>query len=410
MRDKAIIASKILLVAVLIGLLISLYQFLAHEVIHYSNYLMNIEIEFCILTITIAIIVYIAIRFINIKYSGYYGSGVPKIEAYYNHGVEFNSYKMIILIFVNSLFAFFTGFLLGSEGPSISMATSIGKIGNDITKTKDKEIEASSGSAGFACAFMSPLAGLCHLIEENKKMLNLKLILKGIAIIFISFIICYFVFPHNILPYYEVGFLPFKYYFVLLILIPILLLVSKLYTVIILFINDLSKRFPFMYIITPVLIISFMVLRRFCPVLSGNGSLALELDIIDYALIAIIGILMFRLLFTGLSASAYVSGGLVLPMLAVGALCGFLVVKVYSFIDSNILDYTAIFIACGMVSMFGITTKCPLTAFVLGLKCAEFNVIVLPMLVIVGITGMLTYLFKYRSIYYYLEKRVVGLK
>lgn len=410
MKNRLVFIGKILIVSIVIGLFISLFQFLAHEVIHFSNYLMNIGIEFCILTITITIIVYIGIRFLNIKFYGYYGSGVPRIEAYYNHNIDYNPYKMIGLLFINSLFAFFTGFLLGSEGPSISMATSIGKISNNATKSNDIELEAASGSAGFACAFMSPLAGLCHLIEENRKMLSIKLILKGLAIISISFIISYFVFPHNILPYYEVGFLPFKFYLGILVLIPLLMMVSKIYTAIIVFINDISKKFPFMYLITPVLIISFMILRRFCPVLSGNGSLALELDIIDYSLIAIIGVMLFRLLFTGLSASAYVSGGLVLPMLAVGALCGFLVVKVYSFIDSSILDYTAIFISCGMVAMFGITTKCPITAFVLGLKCASVNVIVLPMLVVVGLTGILTYLFKYKSIYHHLEKRVVALR
>ena len=324
----------------------------------------------------------------------------PNFSLINSHAIFLSSYICSILTSINSLFAFFTGFLLGSEGPSISMATSIGKISNNATKSNDIELEAASGSAGFACAFMSPLAGLCHLIEENRKMLSIKLILKGLVIISISFIISYFVFPHNILPYYEVGFLPFKFYLGLLVLIPLLMVLS----------NDISKKFPFMYLITPVLIISFMILRRFCPVLSGNGSLALELDIIDYSLIAIIGVMLFRLLFTGLSASAYVSGGLVLPMLAVGALCGFLVVKVYSFIDSSILEYTAIFISCGMVAMFGITTKCPITAFVLGLKCASVNVIVLPMLVVVGLTGILTYLFKYKSIYHHLEKRVVALR
>ena len=85
-----------------------------------------------------------------------------------------------------------------------------------------------------------------------------------------------------------------------------------------------------------LLMILFMLLRRFYPILVGNGTLSLELGVLDYSLIVILLILLFRLIFTAISVSSNVSGGVVLPMLAVGALSAFVLVKMYSLLDFEI--------------------------------------------------------------------------
>ncbi|MBE6136940.1 MAG: hypothetical protein E7176_00905 [Erysipelotrichaceae bacterium] len=408
MKRYLLYTTKLILVSIIIGLAIALFQFLAHELIYLSTKLLASNWIYATLIILVALIIYTGLFFVNRKFDGYYGSGIPRIEAYYHGWHTFNPYLMLVMIFINSLFGFFTGFLLGSEGPSISISTSIGMIGNKALKQKDTEFEASAGSAGFACAFASPLAGFCHLIEENKNVISLKLILKGLLVIGFSFVVSYLVYPHNLLPFFEVEALPFNYYYLLIILGVIIALIAKAYSVIIVKIKSLDTKFHFMHILTPLLLVGFMILRRFCPILCGNGSNSLQLDVIDYSLVAIIGILLFRLAFVGFSSSAYTSGGLVLPMLAVGALASFILVKIYSFIDSSILEYTALFVICGMVSTFGAVTKCPLTAFILGLKCSSFNIVVWPLTLVVLLTAAISYFFKYSSIYHELEKNIPG--
>ncbi len=408
MKKHLLLFIKLILIAISVGLIISLYQYITHLIIDGSIYLMSRGITTVIITIIIAVFALCGLMYANKLLPGYYGSGIPQIEAYHRGWYKFSPFKMLGLIFLNSLFAFFSGFSLGSEGPSISMGTSIGMIYNKAFKAEDKESEACAGSAGFAAAFMSPLAGLCHLIEENKKILKPSLILKGLIIISISFIISYLVYNHSLLPYFEVGFLPIKYYLALLALIPICIIIAKLYILFIVKIKDLSKKSKIMVFITPILVIGFMLLRRYQPILSGNGSDILDLGVIDYSLIILIIILLFKLLATALSVSACVSGGVVLPMLAVGALCGYILVKGYSYYDSAILEYLGIFVICGMLTVFAVVTKAPLTALVLGLKCAPIKVIILPLIITIGIAYLLVIIFKWDNIYHQLEKRING--
>ncbi|MBQ9124241.1 MAG: chloride channel protein [Acholeplasmatales bacterium] len=410
MKKYLLESFKIILIILFVALFITMFQYIGHEVIHKSEQLLNDHYLIVILTIITAAVGYIGIYLLNRLIPGYYGSGISQIEAYYRGWYSFSPYKMLVLIIINSFFAFFTGFLLGSEGPSISIGTSIARIGNDIFKSDDKEIEACGGSAGFGCAFMSPLAGLCHLIEENRHMLSISLLIKGFITISLSFILCYFLYDHSLLPYFEVDFLPFRYYLLLLLLIPICIAIGKLYIYLIVKVKDISKKYKIMIYLTPLLMILFMLLRRFYPILVGNGSLSLELGVLDYSLIVILLILLFRLIFTAISVSSNVSGGVVLPMLAVGALSAFVLVKTYSLLDSEILEYTPLFIICGMLGVFAVVTKAPLTSIVLGLKCAPIKVIILPLLLVISLSYLVVHIFKWENIYHQLEKRLPGYK
>ena len=201
---------KLTILALLVGVFIAGYQFVGHEVISFSKYLLNERNLIWISTIACSILLLVGLMFVNKKYPGYYGSGVPQIEAYHRGWYDINPYKNLLFITINSLFAFFGGFLLGSEGPSVTIGSSIGMIGNKAFKDENKNDVALFGSAGFACAFSSPLAGLCHLLEENKHLISWKFILKGIYVIALSFIISYLIYPHSLLPKFEFGFMPFK--------------------------------------------------------------------------------------------------------------------------------------------------------------------------------------------------------
>ena len=241
MKKVWLLLLKLTLIGLIVGLVIAGYQFIGHEVIHYSKHLLHGENIVWISTIACSVILLIGLMLVNKRIPGYYGSGVPQIEAYHRGWYNFTHYKMLILITVNSLFGFFGGFLLGSEGPSVTIGSSLGMIGNDVFKSDSKEDVALFGSAGFACAFSSPLAGLCHLIEENKHFVSWKFILKGIYVIALAFFTSYLVYPHALLPEFEVNMLPFKFYLVLIISVVLCVLASKLYMYLIIKVKDLTK-------------------------------------------------------------------------------------------------------------------------------------------------------------------------
>lgn len=399
---------KLTLLGLIVGIFIAGYQFIGHEIILLSEFLLNNNNLIWISTIACSVLALVGLMLINKRFPGYYGSGIPQIEAYHRGWYNFSPYKMLILMTVNSLFAFFGGFLLGSEGPSVSLGSSIGMISNDIFKDDSKEDIALAGSTGFACAFSSPLAGLCHLIEENKHILSIKLIIKGIWVIGLGFFISYLVYPHSLLPYFELNVLPFKYYIFLILMVIICVVVSKVFLLLIVKVKDFSKHKQFMFHFTPVLLILFMMLRRYFPVLVGNGMDSLEPTLIDYTLLMIFSILLFRLIFTSLSMSSNVSGGAVLPTLAIGSLTAIIFIKCICNFIPEISNYIGLFLIIGMLVTFSVVTNAPLTAFVLGLKCTAFKVITLPLLIALIICTIPFYVFKWENLYHQLEKRIPG--
>lgn len=400
---------KCLILSIIVGVFIAGYQFIAHEVIHLSETLLNKNYISMVVTIAISFIICIILIFVNKKFKGGLGSGVPQFEAYHAGWYKIRGLVMLILIPINSLFAFFTSFLLGSEGPSISIGSSSAVIINDVTKEEDKEVVACGGSAAFGCAFASPLAGFTHLIEENKNYIKSPLfILKGMIIIILSFFISYFIYPHNLLPYFESSKMPSIYYLYLILLIIVAIIVGKGYSFMIVAIKKMSLKSNFMQYLTPILLVIFMLLKVFYPYLSGNGSAMFDLSIIDLGIFLLIISLLFRIFGTALSVSSHTSGGVVLPMLAVGALAGYIVVALVSLFDKNILEYMPIFVVCGMMIVYTVVTKCPITSLVLGFKCMDLSIIFFPLVISILITYIIEKLLKSETLYHSLEKLIPG--
>ena len=400
--QKILYFLKLTLVAVVVGAFISLYQYLIHLVVDLSYTLLSGKFIVFIATIIAAIVVYFIILFINKKNPGYYGSGIPQIEAFYENMIFINSVKMFIIIFINSLHAFFCNLLLGSEGTSVSIGTSIGLIKNRIFKENDNYNGIYGGSSAFGCAFLSPLAGICHLYEENKKTIDFKKFIIGCYVIILSFLVTYALYPHKLLPVFESSYLPLKFYFILIFIVLFGILTGKFFIWLNVKMKYITKKNKSMAYVTPFLMVLCMILVRFYSVSVGSGIRILSTDLLSGSLIAIILLFIFRLSFTSLSLSSYSSGGLVLPTLAIGCLVSLIVVKIASLLNSSILEYQYIFVICGMFTTFAIVTKCPITGLVLAMQCMSFQVIVLPIIVTILICYLMILIFKYDNIYHQL--------
>lgn len=399
----------VVVVTVLVALIISLFQFLAHELAAFSDYLVNLNTLSLVLTIILTTLYSIGVIYINKKIPGYTGSGIPQFEAYFNQDFSFSPLKMAVLIFSNSMLAFFAGLMLGGEGPSISISGSLAMLTNKTFKEEDKELVMAANSAGFACAFLSPFAGLMHLLEENKKHLSISLIIKGLFIIIVSSIITYFIYNHDLLPLKSELVLPYKYYYIIPVIIVMSLVISKLYIIFITFFKDFSKKSKILGYMLPILIISFLLIKRYYPLIGGSGANLFKLDVLDYSLFIILAFLIVRLLGTALSSNTLISGGLVLPMLAVGSLEGYIITSLFSKVN-GIIDYQNTIVIISMLSCYAVICKTPLTAMALGLKMAPLKVYLLPLTIVLIPTTIIIHLLKWDNIYGELEKRLPGLE
>lgn len=409
MKNFFYFIAKIIILSCLIGIFVSGFQFVSDKIINFSKYVVNNNTLF-IIFIFIIFLIGIGLLFYNHKFKSYTGSGIPQFEAYYEGEYEIQPFKMLINITINSLLAFFSGFLLGGEGPSITIASSLGLITNKITKTKDNSLVAIGGSAGFACAFLSPLAGIMHLIEENKKILNLKFIIVGSIMIIIASTVSFFIFSHSLLPHLESEFLPFKYYYILLLVGVLGYFVGRLYVFCITKCKDLVGENRIWNLLLPLILVCFFVLKKYNLFLVGSGSDILHNNFVNIGIIYCLGLMIYRIIGTAISANQKISGGLVLPMLTVGYLLGYLIIAIFQKIDIEIVQYKNIIIVVAMLTVFAAVCITPLTAIALSFKIINFKVIIFPILISLIIMMILVKIFKSNSIYYELKERLVRKK
>ena len=393
---------KILLLGVLIGLFISFYQFIMHEIIAISNDIFQSNNSLLIfIMLVIAIILSFIIIFINNKYKGYLGSGIPQYEAFYDGNLDFSPFKMFFLVLFDSLYAYFCGFPLGGEGPSITLSASLAKM-----ITKDKELIAASGSTGFCVAFLAPLAGFFHLIEENRHYVKISFLFKGFILIIIASLVAYLVYPHNLLPIFVETALDYKYYYLIVIVSIIAFIVGRLYVLAIIKVKDMSKIFKNFLYLTPLFSLLFLFYMTKDLYFIGSGQNILANPLVSNSLIMVTFYLLYRLLGTAFSNGLAVSGGLVLPMLTLGCLIGNFITICFKDVIVDVYQYNNLFCVIGMMVVYNSVCKTPLTSLILGLKMGKAYVL-LPLTIALVISTILMYLFKQKNIYGLLEKRIV---
>lgn len=399
--------TKLLICAIIIGLIVALFQFVASMANHLSEKLIEGNNSFYI-TIVFVFILGFIVLYVNNKIKGYTGSGVPQYEAYHDYELDFNPYLMLVMVFINSIIAFFCGFLLGGEGPSITIASSIGYIGNKISASDDRNFVAMCGSAGFACAFLSPLAGIMHLYEENKRVFSIDFLIKGSFIVIIASLVTFFTYKHRLLPYVEGSQLELIYYPLMLFVGVICFFVGRLYVKVIVKTKDLLGKNKIWNLTLPFFMVVFLALRKYYPYFATSGSSIIENSLLNLGLLYCLGLLIYRIIATAISANQKISGGLVLPMLAVGYVVGSIVVGFLSIIDKNASKYENVIVMCSMLCVFASVCNTPLTAIALAMGIMPINVIILPILLCTGVAYLFSRLFHSQSIYFELKQRIVS--
>ena len=277
---------QILLIGAIVGSFISLFLFCGGKVLSLaSNLMTDSRLYVNIIAIIAGVLVLMLLMLINKYYhKRWYNNGVHLIEEYYESGKDWNPFEQIALVFSNTMIAFYGGFLLGSEGPSVTMGASIGLAFNKLFKNDNKDYPKAAASAGFAVAFLSPVSGLCHLIEEGKKHLSIFLVIRGLFVILIAYLTAYLL--HMVLDFHVIYFdinelLPFKYYDVLILVSIISVIVAHLY---LLFIRTFSKLKFLQYFIdglTLIALVLLMVARKYHPLMATSGASILDNNLLD---------------------------------------------------------------------------------------------------------------------------------
>ncbi|MBF0818484.1 ClC family H(+)/Cl(-) exchange transporter [Streptococcus acidominimus] len=304
------------------------------------------------------------------------GSGIPHIEGELKGLLQTDWWSVLWKKFIAGSFAISMGFMLGREGPSIQLGAMSAKGVAKFLKASRMETRAfiaSGAAAGLSAAFNAPIAGLLFVVEEIyhhfSRMVWVTALVASLVANFISLNI--FGLTPVLSMNQELPFLSLGQYWIFILLGMFLGVMGFGYEKVILNFHRFYDFFGKKYGVPPyaygMIGIFFVIpIGYFYPQLVGGGHrLIISLAQENLLLTTVCFYFIIRFIWSMISYSSGLPGGIFLPMLTLGSLLGMafgLILVEFQLIS---LDALPLFIVLGMAGYFGAISKAPLTAMIL---------------------------------------------
>ena len=358
-----------LITGILVGVIVGLYQLGIQGVSSASKWMFSNDSWWIIM---IAVVIAIAAAFLNeliLKFvPSVDGSGIPAIELGIRGKKEIGWKKDIIAMSLNSFLSTFAGFPLGTSGPSVVIGGKISKMVHDVTKTGDEDNIAIACGTGFGCAFLSPIAGLCYIFEESLHKFNIRVVFEALITMVSAYLTTTLINHHHLLEIENAAVFQLNELYTLILLVIVNTAIGILFVKAIVFIKRLFTKLEKIKVIKYrgfILYGAVILLNVLCLGLMGSGT-GLIGNIHEYtSLLVIGGILLFRFIMTVVTGSGKVTGGLVFPMMTLGAICGQFVASLCNTYFGLSVEINDMLILVSMCMIFGVITKTPITSIAL---------------------------------------------
>ena len=279
----------------------------------------------------------------------------------------------LVAVISSSFVTAITAIPLGPEGVGGLISAQIVVLGQrmDHHNVGNRGEIAMGLSAGFAAAFLSPLAGLFYGFEEGWHHFSWRLLWKGAIMCLSAFLVAYaiditagmkmiFVIEGLIFPsWYSFILLPCLFIAVPLVVYLFSYLFIKLNAYVRMRRDGKYARFRMLLFFVVVMIFAF-----FFPYESviGSGHGLVEGMMEEKVWYLVLSYLVIRFVITLIGGNAGASGGIVIPSLAMGALIGrifTLIGESYWGIDPSSSAFWTVYAACFFLEVLN---KIPLTA------------------------------------------------
>ncbi|MDZ7835120.1 MAG: ClC family H(+)/Cl(-) exchange transporter [Alkalibacterium sp.] len=372
--SKISYVAKGMLVGVLSGIIISLFRGAVEllvettiEVYHYMNENPIWLIPWLALMLLFAFIVAILIR----DEPDIRGSGIQDIEGQLHGSLTLNWSSILWRKFIGGFLAIGSGLALGREGPSIQLGGAVGQGVNHFLKgnRSQQNILISAGaSAGLSAAFNAPVSGIMFILEEVHHKFSGVLLLTAFSASITANFVAYQIF--GVEAALDLGAMlqfPLEQYGHLVLMGILLALGGWLYKEVLLVMPKVYGMLP----IPPYLngFIPFLLVipvGLYFPTMLGGGTMVINMiNGRSVTLWFLLGVFVFRFIFTHISYGSGLPGGIFVPVLSLGALIG----AIYG---NGALSLTGIddiflrsFIIYAMGGFLTSVTKAPLTSVTL---------------------------------------------
>lgn len=327
------------------------------------------------------------------------GSGIPHVEAALAGRISMRWKRILAPKFAGSMLALWGGLSLGREGPCIQMGAAVGRaLGlcwGEVALPGNRAV-IGGAAAGLAAAFGAPLAGVLFVFEEMKCRLSLSLaVMVGLAS-FAAWVALRLIFGMGqILPFnaFAAPDLRDPRQLLLVAVFGVIMgVMGALYNVMLIAMKHRYDRQR----LTPAWLkplwpfLAGVGLAFTLPaVLGGGDSLIIALSDTPFSLRMLIILMLVKLAFSLFSFSCGAPGGLLMPVLCIGALMG--AVFGHAAVTLDLLAPSEInaFLVFGMAACFAGAVRAPLTGIAL---CVEMSgaTACLPGLLLAGLLAAVT--------------------
>jgi H+/Cl- antiporter ClcA len=337
------------------------------------------------------------------------GSGIPQVEGIVLFGMKMKWVSTLLVRFLAGIMASFFGVSMGREGPSIQIGAAASQaIAKKISRNKLEEnyLITAGASAGLSAAFNAPLSGIMFSLEEIHRSFSPNMLIAATTAALTADVVSKYVFGlKTVLSFVEITQLQFSAYLWL----PVIGVLSGVFGALVnkslLGMGTLYGKLPPITRPAIALLIA-LPCGLFIPEVLGGGQNLIQIS--GEAQVGISMMLLFfvvKIIFTCTSFGSGVPGGIFMPILAIGALCGN-IIGIAAVQVGMPSDYIPAFCVCAMAGVLSGSVKAPITSILLMAEMTGSLVHLLPVASVSFIALLTSDLLKTSPIYEVLLEQI----
>ena len=387
------------------GALATFFRWLIVKSYYFRQYIFSEDINFFLIIPIVFSIwgILMGINYLKNRVPYVSGSGIPQSMAAVIGRYKFSRpFRLLWAKFVAGLATMGLGMTLGKEGPSMQLGAVCGTIvGNNFNATpvEKRYLIASGAGAGLAAAFTTPLAPVFFIIENMQGWGSLKIMLPTLLASLCGGYYAGMIFDNKEIHSAVLSFPDYDASVMLVILLFFSLfgyIIARAFSFSIVRMKNyiLEIKYPRWIKILFVSAITFIMGTAFLDVTAGGEKELIYQLHNNSSSLGYLFLLILVIIFT--SSLAYginLSGGLILPVLVLGAISG----KAYALIllKMGIITVAEIpyFMFIGMSLMFIATNGAPITGLIITIEITGKYQLLVPLIIVATIIILLNQLF-----------------
>ena len=346
------------------------------------------------------------------------GSGVQEIEGVLVDKRNLRWHRVLPIKFIAGSLSLSSGLVLGREGPTIHLGSSVGKMVSKWFRFKSEHTHiliAAGAAAGLATAFNAPLSGIFFVVEEmhsqfkySFKSLQCVIVTSVVSVVVLRFIMG----QEPDLPMTHFSAPPLTALWIFIVFGAVFGLMGVIFNkYLVAFLNFYGKFKGMRYWgVIIILGIIFGILYKAYPYVVGGGYYVIP-QALKYRIstTALFFIFIARMFTTWGSYGSGTPGGIFAPMLALGSVFGMWFGYYASIFFPTMIYEPGVFAVAGMTALFTATVGAPLTGIILVVEMTMNYALIVPLIVTCFSATMVSYLLGGNPIYETLLERTLRL-